>query len=616
MFENSAVSNPPEVSGPAVQVSDSKVEELYRELAACMHAKDDKGVKRVFQDLLDTGRSRQEIVSEVIRLLDNSARIAQQQSNGADRPPSAGPTIAVELSSADPHHNSTAWPKVSPQLSDDAGDQKPVGIPADQTPHEPKPGQQTGPRQRNRSKPRPKSSESSPKLEAEQKLQIVPENTAILPGRASKSTRIRTSAKKSTGAHIPLDAHETHGQSDVEDKREEATAADRELASDLPEKPLSSFFGDTSPQQVGVRFESVQPSVPERLASKLQGQSPGSITGTTESVKESAAAQADDIRAHLVRLPKGGWRPSAGAIRLLTGTSILAAVIGVFYVLFGLYGNEIEQDGAGTVRSVATWLQDLRSNGRSPSSEPAITEEKTVNSEQAEAGGVSNSPKNETITDEEASSKVAALSSAGNASKPGEGSVEATPAPNLSIGAPTASPVELPTAVTPDRPSEPATKGRLGRLKLATKTLPTEIPPRKPTPPNTQPLSSAPVPAGVSESVPQSSQPPAPQQAPSVPARPEVASIDAGGLVTRGDQLLGMRDVASARLLYERAARAGDGQGALRMGMTFDPVFLERSGLPGVRGDPAQARSWYNRAAALGNSAAEELKNVLTSTEK
>jgi hypothetical protein len=36
--------------------------------------------------------------------------------------------------------------------------------------------------------------------------------------------------------------------------------------------------------------------------------------------------------------------------------------------------------------------------------------------------------------------------------------------------------------------------------------------------------------------------------------------MEDAGLVTRGDQLLGTRDVIAARLFYERAAEAGDGQ--------------------------------------------------------
>ena len=76
-----------------------------------------------------------------------------------------------------------------------------------------------------------------------------------------------------------------------------------------------------------------------------------------------------------------------------------------------------------------------------------------------------------------------------------------------------------------------------------------------------------------------------------------------------------MRDLVSARLFYERAAAAGDGQGAFRMGMTFDPAFLGRLGLT-IRGDSAQAMSWYRRASALGNTEAARLLNGLKEKEK
>ncbi len=139
-----------------------------------------------------------------------------------------------------------------------------------------------------------------------------------------------------------------------------------------------------------------------------------------------------------------------------------------------------------------------------------------------------------------------------------------------------------------------------------------EIPPTKPTPPDTQPaVSSATIPRSVIAEYGNLK-----NHAPPAPSAPQVVSIDPAGLVSRGDQLLGMRDVTSARLFYERAAQAGDGQAALRMGMTFDPVFLERSGIRGAQGDPARAISWYDRAAALGNTTAEELKSILTGRTK
>ena len=84
-----------------------------------------------------------------------------------------------------------------------------------------------------------------------------------------------------------------------------------------------------------------------------------------------------------------------------------------------------------------------------------------------------------------------------------------------------------------------------------------------------------------------------------------MAAADIGALVERGDALFSARDISSARLLYQRAAEAGDGQAALQLGASFDPVMLDRVGVHGVIGDPAQALSWYRRARELGKPEAE-----------
>jgi len=76
-------------------------------------------------------------------------------------------------------------------------------------------------------------------------------------------------------------------------------------------------------------------------------------------------------------------------------------------------------------------------------------------------------------------------------------------------------------------------------------------------------------------------------------------------LVARGDALLRIRDIASARLFYERAADDGDGQAAFRVGATFDPIFLASLGLRAMHGDRARAVSWYRRAIALGATGAQ-----------
>jgi hypothetical protein len=65
-------------------------------------------------------------------------------------------------------------------------------------------------------------------------------------------------------------------------------------------------------------------------------------------------------------------------------------------------------------------------------------------------------------------------------------------------------------------------------------------------------------------------QPPNPTPAPAPPApSPRLPTEEIVQLVARGDAFLHTGDVASARLFYEHAASAGDGQAALRMGATF-----------------------------------------------
>ena len=66
-------------------------------------------------------------------------------------------------------------------------------------------------------------------------------------------------------------------------------------------------------------------------------------------------------------------------------------------------------------------------------------------------------------------------------------------------------------------------------------------------------------------------------------------------------------DVIAARAFYERAADAGEGRAALRLGETFDPIFLAQARLRAARGDLSTALSWYRRARDLGVTEAEIL---------
>jgi hypothetical protein len=92
---------------------------------------------------------------------------------------------------------------------------------------------------------------------------------------------------------------------------------------------------------------------------------------------------------------------------------------------------------------------------------------------------------------------------------------------------------------------------------------------------------------------------------------PSLSVAEITELVEHGDALLHTGDVASARLFYERAAAAGDGRAALRLGATFDPAFLGRAGLGKVPADAAEARLWYGRALDLGAAEAKRQLNRL-----
>lgn len=81
----------------------------------------------------------------------------------------------------------------------------------------------------------------------------------------------------------------------------------------------------------------------------------------------------------------------------------------------------------------------------------------------------------------------------------------------------------------------------------------------------------------------------------------QMSAEQAAVLLARGDDLVRRADINSGRLFYERAADAGNAEAALRLAASYDPAFLARVGLKGVRGDAAQAAQWYKRARDLGS---------------
>ncbi len=82
-------------------------------------------------------------------------------------------------------------------------------------------------------------------------------------------------------------------------------------------------------------------------------------------------------------------------------------------------------------------------------------------------------------------------------------------------------------------------------------------------------------------------------------------------LLRRGDAMLGLGDVAAARLLYERAAAAGEARGATGAGKTYDPKVLSLIRARGIQGDAAVAAAWYRKALDLGDASAATRLSLL-----
>lgn len=133
-----------------------------------------------------------------------------------------------------------------------------------------------------------------------------------------------------------------------------------------------------------------------------------------------------------------------------------------------------------------------------------------------------------------------------------------------------------------------------------TKTTPvaTAQPPPPPPTPRTPPAAQvAPLP------------PPVVKITPSPPPSIATAKPLDQGLVQRGDIMVSQGNIEAARMLYERAANDGVGSAALKLGETYDPVFLTSHHLIGPKADPQQAEAWYRKASALGEAeAARRLK--------
>jgi TPR repeat protein len=78
-------------------------------------------------------------------------------------------------------------------------------------------------------------------------------------------------------------------------------------------------------------------------------------------------------------------------------------------------------------------------------------------------------------------------------------------------------------------------------------------------------------------------------------------------LLKNGTVLMGNGDIVAARLMFQRAAEAGDAPAAFALAETYDPAVLEKMGTKGaIKADIALAQKWYAKAKDLGSTAARE----------
>ena len=101
-----------------------------------------------------------------------------------------------------------------------------------------------------------------------------------------------------------------------------------------------------------------------------------------------------------------------------------------------------------------------------------------------------------------------------------------------------------------------------------------------------------------------------------MPVLPPLNPEQIAALIKLGQDLLKHGDMASGRLLLERAAIAGNAQAALELGLTFDRGFLGQSEVRGIDANVGQAREWYDRAIKLGSTEASRHLERLSSLPK
>jgi TPR repeat protein len=82
-------------------------------------------------------------------------------------------------------------------------------------------------------------------------------------------------------------------------------------------------------------------------------------------------------------------------------------------------------------------------------------------------------------------------------------------------------------------------------------------------------------------------------------------------LVKQAEKHIATGDVVAARLVFQRAAEAGDAPAALALAATYDPTVLAKLGVMGMGADVEKARAWYRMAESFGSAEAKQRLKLL-----
>ncbi|HEY7247374.1 MAG TPA: hypothetical protein VH678_26175 [Xanthobacteraceae bacterium] len=94
-------------------------------------------------------------------------------------------------------------------------------------------------------------------------------------------------------------------------------------------------------------------------------------------------------------------------------------------------------------------------------------------------------------------------------------------------------------------------------------------------------------------------------------AVPALQPEDIDVLIAQGERFMNDGDIVTARMIFERAAKANNATAALALAAAYDPIVLSKLGALGVDTDVEKARWWYQKAQSLGSAQAVERLRAL-----